>query len=96
MPVEKKPEKINPMLKMMLRQFVPVIREKLQAISPTIEKTIAEVQLQPGEEYAAYMVAMNGPDAMVLTATFTPDNKLSRMINSQPASVFIENLINNI
>lgn len=86
----------NPLLKMMLRQFLPTIREKLENIDPFIADTLAAVPLQYPEEYAAYMLAMNGDVAMVLTATFDGNNKLVRQVNSQKASVFVENILSQI
>lgn len=86
----------NPMLKMLLRQFLPTIREKLENIDPFIAETLADVQLLHGEEYAAYMLAMNGDVAMVLTATFDGNNKLVRQVNSQKASDFVENILKQI
>lgn len=97
--VEKvKPKKAesNPLLKMMLRQFLPTIREKLQNIDPFIAEQLAAVQLQPGEEYAAFMLAMNADVAMVLTATFDVKNQLVRMVHTQKASDFVENIISQI
>lgn len=86
----------NPLLKMMLRQFLPTIREKLQNIDPFLSDTLAAVALQPGEEYAAYMLAMNGDVAMVLTATFDAENKLVRQVNAQKASDFVETILSQI
>lgn len=94
---EKKQEKPNMLVQMLLKQLRPVIQEKIKNVDPFFSEEIEKVKLLDNEDYAGFLISSDEHgEAWIFTVTFKHEDIISRIVKKQKATEFLQDLINLI
>lgn len=86
---------INPMMKMMLKQFVPMIKEKLSGADGFVQELQQSDPLEPGEDEIVFMLTTDEGVAWIATVALSV-GAVVRVIRKEKLTDFVSNLLNNI
>lgn len=88
-------EEINPMVKMMLKQFLPLITDKIHQIDPALKDILSSIELKEGEKYAVFMLTVNPADDVVyiLSVCMNETDSVTRIVSRQKLTDFINSLL---
>lgn len=88
-------QKINPMIRNLLKGFIPTVKDKLPVVNDYITDYLAKIELTDDEERAVFM-CFSDTDKMawIVTATLSKNgDQLKRVINRIKAVDFIADMI---
>lgn len=89
--------KMNPIMRNLLKSFVPQIKEGIQNIDPFLKQKLEDVELLPGEDRAIFLITVNDEGvASICTVTVDEDDKLTRVIDAVTVGDFITGLMQMI
>lgn len=91
---EKRPAKtLNPIVANLVRSLLPLARQHLGQADRLAADRLAAVPLLPGEERAAWLLYEHHGRAMLATVALTPDDRIARLVATEPAADFLARLI---
>jgi len=98
---EKKDTKMNPIVRNMLKGFIPVIKGNLGEVDGFLNNYLSSIELQVDEIRVAIFCSMgkdeNGTErAYIITCTLGPDDTPKRVIEKMLVSEFLEKIISKI
>lgn len=92
-----KPGVLDSLKMNLLKSFIPSIRENIKKIDPVIASQLATVELREGETSAAYLITIGSDDVVyMLTCAFDDNDKVVRIVDEQPVTDFLENILNTL
>ena len=86
---------INPMMKMMLKQFIPTIKEKLSGADSFVQELQASEILLDNETEIVFMLTTERDVAFIATVALN-DMEIVRLIRKEKLTDFISKLLENI
>lgn len=90
-----KSQTMNPMFKMMLKQFIPAIEEKLELADGFILEMQKAEPLQPGEDEIIFVLTTEDEIAYVATVAVSV-GAIVRVCNKKPLKSFVAELLKKI
>lgn len=91
-----KDETMNPIMRNMIKSFLPMLKKKLPEFEGYLRNYISGIELH-GKETRAGIVISNGTDnVFILIAAFDDNDTVIRIIQQLPAVEFLEPLLKQI
>lgn len=84
---------MNPIVANLVRSLLPLARQHLPQLDQAALSRLAAVPLREGEARAAWLLYDQGGRAMLATVALTGDDRIARLVASEPAADFLARLI---
>lgn len=85
-------KEVNPMIRNLLKGFIPTIKDKLPVVNDYITSYLANIELQDGETEAVIFCISDLGVAWIVTAAIC-ENEIKRVVNRVKATDFMAEMI---